>query len=101
MKKLVVLTMVVALFIGIPFCVFGQEQRKDAAKLCKAEEVAIATYTNLGQCVSYIQTCSESGHSPEWCMCRLIRIVDPDGYQVAYKSDGLAPCIAVLRDMYH
>ena len=102
MKKLVVLTMVVALFIGIPFCVFAQEERRDASKLCKEAEVAIAVYGNLGQCVSYLQTCvEESGHSTEWCMCRAMRIVDPDGYRAAYNSMGLAPCIAVLRDMYY
>jgi len=95
MKKLVILTMVVTFFIGIPFCVFAQEERREASKLCKEVEVAIAVYAkNLGQCVSYLQTCvEESGHSMEWCMCRAIRIVDPDGYQEAYKTQGLGQCI--------
>jgi hypothetical protein len=104
MKKLVVLTIGVALFIGIPFCVFAQEERRDATSLCKALDVSYAPFAkNLGQCVSFIQTCAEeSGHSQEWCACRLIRIVnDPEAYQMAFKNQGLASCIAVLRDTHY
>ncbi len=98
MKKFVVLTIVVALFIGIPFCVFAQEEQpRDASTLCKAAEFAIADYvTNLGQCVRYIQACrSESGHSPEWCACVLIRAVDPT-YEDRFGK-GLGRCIEYVR----
>ncbi len=95
MKKLVVLTMVVALFVGIPFCVFAQEERRDVSTLCKGAEFAIAGYVkNLGECVSYEQACSESGHSPKWCICVLLRAVNLEWYETYYKTKGLGPCIA-------
>jgi hypothetical protein len=97
MRKFFVLTLVVALFIGIPFCVFAQEEPRDASRLCKAAEFAIADYVNdLGQCVRYIQACTkESGHSPDWCACVLIRAVDPT-YEIRFGK-GLGPCIEFVR----
>ena len=94
MKKLVVFTMVVALFIGIPFCVFAQEESR-VSKRCKEVEVAMGEYAkNLGECVSYVQTCMEqSGHSMEWCICRARRIVDPYYFET-FGSWGLGPCIS-------
>ena len=100
MKKLVVLTMGVALFIGIPFCVFAQEQRKDAAKLCKDPTAGIPVVDfskNVGECVSYMQTCSESGHSPEWCFCVRIRVLDTPGYQAFFKTQALGECLDYVR----
>ena len=101
MKKLVILTMVVALFIGIPFCIFAQEQRRDVPRLCKAAEFAIADYVeNLGQCVRYVQACSESEHSPDWCICVLIRAVNLQAYEDLFKTRGLGPCIEYSRANY-
>lgn len=100
MKKFVLLTIGMALFIGIPFCVFAQEQPRDASKLCKdsAAEIPIVDLAkNVGQCVSYLKTCSESGHSPEWCFCVLIRILDTAAYEGFFKTQGLGPCIAYYR----
>ncbi len=101
MKKLVILTMVLALFIGIPFCVFAQEEPSDAVRLCKAAEFAIADYVkNLGQCVRYVQACMDSEHSPEWCTCVLIRAVNLQAYESAFKTQGLGPCIDYSRANY-
>jgi hypothetical protein len=102
MKKLVVLTMAVALFIGIPVCVFAQfepQELRDISKWCKelaAEDpVSYALlFKNLGQCVSSLQACSEYGNTPALCYCRQRRAVDPDGYQVIYETQGLGPCVA-------
>jgi hypothetical protein len=101
MKKLVALTIVVALFIGIPFCAFAQEQRKDAAaKLCK-DPTAGMPYVdlskNVGECVSYMQTCMESGHSPEWCHCVRIRVYDIAGYENFFKTQALGQCLDYYR----
>ncbi len=102
MKKVFVLTLVVALFIGIPFCVFAQEEPRDASRLCKAAEFAIADYVNnLGQCVRYIQACTkESGHSPEWCACVLIRAINLQAYEDLFKTQGLGQCVDYSRANY-
>ena len=99
MKKLVILTMVVALFIGIPFCVFAQEESRAASASCKkfAESCPEAFdywYKSMGECVSYVQTCIEqSGRSGEWCTCRARRFVDPYYFET-FGSWGLGPCIS-------
>jgi len=100
MKKLVILTMVVTLFIGIPFCVFAEDQRKDAAKLCKdptAGIPAVDLSKNVGECVSYMQTCTESGHSPEWCYCVRIRVYNTAGYEDFFKTQALGQCLDYYR----
>ena len=105
MKKLVILTMVVALFIGIPVCVFAQSDQlepRDASKLCKQcaadfSDGFAASFKNLGDCVSSIKACGEYGNTPEWCICRQLRFADPDGYEAAYATQGLGPCIADYR----
>ncbi len=104
MKKLVILTMVVALFIGIPFCVFAQEEPRDASKVCKQaaidfpEEFAYL-FKNLGQCVSSAQACLEYGNTPELCICRQYKILNPQGYEDFFKTQGLGPCIAYYRTL--
>jgi len=90
--------MVVALFIGIPFCVFAQEKPRDASKWCKmfaadSPEQFTALFRNLGQCVSSLQACDEYGNTPAVCWCRQIRALYPDEYQAAYGT-GLGQCIA-------
>jgi hypothetical protein len=100
MEKLVILTMVVALFIGIPFCVFAQEQSPDASKMCKYIEDTLPhmfafLFKNLGHCLSSVQACGEYGNSPESCICRQLRWTDPE-YETRY-GQGLGPCIIDLR----
>ncbi len=101
MKKLVVLTMVVALFIGIPFCVFAQVlpivEPRDASKWCKqiaADDPALfaGVFRNLGECVSGLQACNEYGNTPAVCYCRQVRILVPDAFQ------GLGQCIDYYRE---
>ena len=102
MKKFVVLTMVVALFIGIPFCVFAQEEPPNASKMCKqfaadSPDDFAALFKNLGYCLSSLQACWKYGNTPEWCICRQYRYADPQGYEDQFKTQGLGPCIAYYR----
>ena len=88
-----------ALFIGIPFCVFAQEEPRDASKVCRQaaidfpEEFAVL-FRNLGQCVSSAQACNEYGNTPALCWCRQFKILFPQEYQEAYGTQGLGPCVA-------
>jgi len=102
MKKLVVLTMAVALFIGIPFCVFAQEgpeEPRDVSKWCKqiaAEfpaEFAGLFKNDLGQCVSSLQVCWEHGNTPAVCFCRQFKIAYPDEYEAFFATKGLGQCV--------
>lgn len=104
MKKFVVLTIVVALFIGIPFCVFAQEEPRGASASCKRYAAAYpdnfaAYYKNLGECVGYMQACLTPRDEPASCLCRWIRMVYPQAYEAQFGTQSLAPCIADLRDM--
>jgi len=103
MKKLVVLTMVMALFIGIPVCVFAQVDRTDASAYCKSlaatwEDFA-AHFKNLGECVSYVQACSNPKDDAELCICRMKRMINPPGYEEFYGTQALGPCIKHLREL--
>ena len=103
MKKLIVLTMVVALFIGIPVCVFAQEE-PGSASWCKSYAAAdpgdfADHFKNLGECVSYVQACSNPRDDAELCVCRWKRMLSPQGYEGLYGTQALAPCIKHLREL--
>jgi len=102
MKKLVVLTMVVAVFNGIPLCVFAQEEPPNASKICKQfaadspDEFTIL-FKNLGYCLSSLQACWKYENPPEWCLCRQLRYANPQEYEARFGTQGLGPCIAYYR----
>jgi hypothetical protein len=101
MKKLVVMTMVMALFIGIPVCVFAQEEPR-SAPWCNRYAAAYpddfaAYFKNLGECVSYIQACSTPKDDPALCTCRWMRMVNPQRYEDRFGTQGLGPCVSSLR----
>ncbi len=57
MKKLVILTIVAALFIGIPFSALAERKESRSEAMCKGLEAAFSAlfesiYGNLGQCVA-------------------------------------------------
>jgi hypothetical protein len=102
MKKVVVLTMVVALFIGIPFCVFAQEGPRSVSNLCKGWEAQFPEtfehyYKSQGHCVSCIQASWEPGDTPELAMCKKMRTMDPDEYEKDFGTNGMGPCIIFSR----
>ena len=104
MKKLVILTIVAALFIGIPFCVFAARQESRSDAMCKGLAAAFpapfeSIYGNLGQCVSYAQSCSDPGTTLELCLCRHM-LNDPNSANMEYPfrtNAGLGPCIVFMR----
>ena len=102
MKKLIVLTMVMALFIGIPVCVFAQGESRDALAFCKTYAKSpdfAAHFKNLGECVSYVRACSNPKDDAELCICRMKRMINPPGYEEFYGTQALGPCIKHLREL--
>jgi hypothetical protein len=101
MKKLIVLTMVMALFIGIPVRVFAQEEPRSApwcnTYAARFPDQFAAYFKNLGECVSYIQACSTPRDDPALCLCRLMRMVNPLGYEDRFATQGLGPCVSSFR----
>ncbi len=102
MKAVVVLAIVVALFIGIPFCALAQEEPRGTSASCKryAErfpEYFADYYKNLGECVSYIQACSTPKDDPALCLCRLMRMSYPQAFEVRFGTQGLGPCVSFFH----
>ena len=101
MKKLVVLTMVMALFVGIPVCVFAEEEPRGVS-VCKRYAELYSEdfdywFKNLGECVSYNQACLTPKDDPALCLCRLMRMGNPKGYEDRFGTQGLGPCVSSLR----
>ncbi len=104
MKKLIVLTMVMALFIGIPMCVFAQGDPRGASwcsnyATAYPEDFALY-YRNLGECVSYMEVCLTPKNDPAVCSCMYMRMRWSGPYEDKFETQGLGPCVHLYRELH-
>ena len=79
MKKLILLTIVIAFVVGGPGLVFANGvEPENASKYCKANDDL--DYKNHGQCVSSFKKCYTPGNTGPVCVCKEHLGNDPTGF---------------------
>lgn len=98
MKRLVVLTVLMTVVVGIPISILAKKDgsRGGAAQFCKANNNL--GYEDLGQCVSIFRAHYGPGNSGPVGVCKEFVYNAPKAFYENYNS--LDDCISHLRNGY-
>jgi hypothetical protein len=97
MKKLILLTLLMAFIVGLPITTFAKNDAFiNPSQWCTAnDDLGLSSH---GACVKYLMACKGPGDTGPLCGCRELLDFSPQGFYGEYNN--LAECVNHLKYGY-